>query len=88
MGLDTDNERSRGIKNRLIQFGMSDVERTINIMLETIKGAAITGFNKMAGILLHQYLSSQELVSGSKEVDIEGSLQKVGNYMKIKMCIY
>ncbi|MFR7631682.1 MAG: hypothetical protein ACLUZ6_13810 [Lachnospira eligens] len=48
LGLDTDNERSRGIKNRLIQFGMSDVERTINIMLETIKGAAITGFNKMA----------------------------------------
>ena len=85
LGLDTDNERSRGIKNRLIQFGMSDVERTINIMLETIKGAAITGFNKMAGILLHQYLSSQELVSGSKEVDIERlniALNRIGKQIE------
>lgn len=85
LGLDIDNERNRGIKDRLIQFGMSDVENTIDAMLETIKGAAITGFNKMAGILLHQYISNQELVSNNQLVDIERlniALNRIGKQIE------
>lgn len=82
LGLDTDNDRNIGIKSRLIQFGMSDVERVIETTLETIKDAAITGFNKMTGVLLHQYVCNQVLKLDNTIIDIEQlniALNRIGN---------
>lgn len=56
LGIDTDRD---GIKNRLIQFGMTDVEKNIDKLLQTIKSVAITSFTKMTGILLKQYLDGE-----------------------------
>ena len=49
---------------RLIQFGMKDVENRIDKVLETIKSAAINGFAKMTGVLLKQYLNHTEIDKG------------------------
>ena len=56
LGIDIEKDR---VKNRLIQFGMSDVEKNIEKLLATIKSAAITGFAKMTGVLIKQYLNGQ-----------------------------
>lgn len=47
------------VKSRLIQFGMTDVEKNIETLLQTIKSVAITGFAKMTGVLLKQYLNGE-----------------------------
>jgi hypothetical protein len=47
------------VKDRLIQFGMSDVEKNIDKLLLEIKSVSITGFTKMTGVLLKQYLGGQ-----------------------------
>lgn len=58
LGVDMDRDN---VKERLIQFGMKDVENRIDKVLETIKSAAINGFTKMTGILLKQYLNHTEI---------------------------
>lgn len=56
LGIDIEKDR---VKSRLIQFGMTDVEKNIEALLQTIKSVAITGFAKMTGVLLKQYLSGE-----------------------------
>ena len=56
LGIDIEKDR---VKSRLIQFGMTDVEKNIDTLLRTIKSVAITGFAKMTGVLLKQYLNSE-----------------------------
>lgn len=58
LGVDMDRDN---VKERLIQFGMKDVENRINKVLETIKSASINGFTKMTGVLLKQYLNHTEI---------------------------
>ena len=38
---------------------MTDVEKNIETLLQTIKTVAITGFAKMTGVLLKQYLNGE-----------------------------
>lgn len=61
LGVDMDRDN---VKERLIQFGMKDVQNRIDKVLETIKSAAINGFTKMTGILLKQYLNNTEIEKG------------------------
>lgn len=68
LGLDVDKDN---VKNRLIQFGMSDVENRINKILETIRLAAMTGFTKMTGVLLKQYLDNEFLDGKKQNIDEE-----------------
>lgn len=63
LGVDMDRDN---VKERLIQFGMKDVENRIDKVLETIKLAAINGFAKMTGVLLKQYLNHTEIDKGIK----------------------
>lgn len=56
LGIDIEKDR---VKSRLIQFGMTDVEKNIEALLKTIKSVAITGFAKMTGVLLKQYLNGE-----------------------------
>ena len=56
LGIDIEKDR---VKSRLIQFGMTDVEKNIEALLQTIKSVAMTGFAKMTGVLLKQYLNGE-----------------------------
>lgn len=79
LGLDVEKDN---VKNRLIQFGMSDVENRIERMLETIKSASITGFTKMTGVLLKQYLDKDTFDNKKKKVDSEKlniALDRIGD---------
>lgn len=67
LGIDLNKD---SIKDKLIQFGMTDVKSIIDKLLEKIKALAITSFNKMTGVLLRQYLD-ERLVSTDYEVDFE-----------------
>lgn len=45
----------------LIRFGMSDVQKSKEEILDNIRKEAIEGFNKMTGVLLKQYANSQKI---------------------------
>lgn len=68
LGIDIEED---GLKSKLIQFGMTDVEKDIETLLQTIKSVAITGFAKMTGILLKQYLKGE--LSDLKNYKIEAN---------------
>ncbi len=56
----------------LIKFGMSDVENSIESILNLIRENAREGFNKMTGVLLKQYASStnsETYQSNHKKID-------------------
>ena len=79
LGIDVENDR---VKNRLIQFGMTDVEKAIEKILATIRSAAITGFTEMTGVLLKQYLNGEFYVDGSYSIDSEKltiALDRIGD---------
>lgn len=79
LGIDVDKDN---VKNRLIQFGMSDVEKKIESMVETIKSESITGFNKMTGILFKQYLNNDIFSENEKPINYEKlniALDRLGN---------
>lgn len=59
--LGVDIGKDNKIKSKLIQFGMSDVEKNTNELQQEIKSIAITGFAKMTGVLLKQYLDGHKL---------------------------
>ncbi len=44
----------------LIQFGMSDVQKSIDSILDTIRTIAAQNFTNMSGVLLKQYLDNRE----------------------------
>ena len=46
--------------DRLIQFGMSDVQESIDEILQKIRELAVQGYNQMSGLLLKQYAYADE----------------------------
>ncbi|HAO6446160.1 TPA: hypothetical protein IQC28_002970, partial [Listeria monocytogenes] len=73
-------------RGELIQFGMKDVQETIDDLLDTIKKTSIESFNKMTGELLQQYVNNDvekdiELNVLSEKV-ILISLSRVGSEIK------
>lgn len=69
----------------LIQFGMKDVQTTINNLLDTIKKQSIDSFNTMTGELLSQYLDSNIQKYNDvylTENEIEIALNRVGARIK------
>ncbi|WP_429864606.1 AAA family ATPase [Enterococcus faecalis] len=70
----------------LIQFGMNDVQRTLDELLDTIKKSSIDSFNKMTGELLHQYVSNDIDINEQKtkltKEEILISLSRVGTEIK------
>lgn len=57
------NIRNNEINNSemLIRFGMADVQKSIDTILEKIRALAMQGFNKMTGLLLHQYTNDENI---------------------------
>lgn len=53
LGIDIDYDK---VKNRFINFGMTDVEKASEKILSTIRSIAINSFASLTGILLKQYL--------------------------------
>lgn len=78
LGVDMDRDN---VKERLIQFGMKDVENRINKVLETIKVASINGFTKMTGVLLKQYLNHVEIGQKGKidQEKLNIALDRIGD---------
>lgn len=83
LGLDTEKDR---VKNRLIQFGMTDVEKARDKLLSTIQTAAINGFTKMTGVLLKQYLNGELTSDLSYSIDSEKlsiALDRIGDEIEL-----
>lgn len=79
LGIGVDKDK---IKDKLIQFGMTDVESEIGVMLAKIKSVAITGFTKMTGVLLKQYLQGNLSLDPKYKVDKEKlgiALDRIGD---------
>lgn len=79
LGIGVDRDE---VKDKLIQFGMTDVESVIGVMLAKIKSVAITGFTKMTGILLKQYLQGNLALDPQYKVDKEKlgiALDRIGD---------
>ena len=78
-------KRAKTNVGELIQFGMKDVQTTINNLLDTIKKQSIDSFNTMTGELLSQYLDSN--IKNHSDVyltenEIEIALNRVGSRIK------
>jgi len=71
LGLDLEYNSRNSVKDKLIQFGMSDVDATIKNILESIKTIAIDGFTHMTGLLLKQYLNEKSINTSSTKIDID-----------------
>ena len=89
--LDIDVEReSDKIKTKLIHFGMKDVDSLIAETLDSIRNLAIDSFTEMTGILLTQYIDSENIFQDKnkyRNIDIEKLaivLDRVGDKIKIK----
>ena len=65
----------------LIRFGMSDVQSSIDRILENIRSIAMKGFTEMTGVLLKQYADGvdplKESVSGKRLVKIDYETVKI-----------
>lgn len=55
-------EKMRQSSDTLIRFGMSDVDKTIKMMLEKIRENSRESFNKMTGVLLKQYSDANKQI--------------------------
>ena len=69
----------------LIQFGMKDVQITIDNLLDTIKKRSINSFNKITGELLSQYVNNNVQryngIENLTENEVEIALNRVGTQM-------
>ncbi|MBQ2900134.1 MAG: AAA family ATPase [Oscillospiraceae bacterium] len=68
------NIRNEELNNSelLIRFGMSDVQKYIDTILDQIRNLAVEGFNKMTGLLLGQYTDGDNILShGSNTINLE-----------------
>lgn len=89
LDIDIDRE-SDNIKTKLIHFGMKDVDFLIEKTLENIRTLAINSFTEMTGILLTQYLSSENIFQNNdqyRNIDIEKLaivLDRVGDKINSK----
>lgn len=73
--------RNSQVHGELIEFGMSDVEDTIEDLIQEIKKSSIESFNQMTGILLKQYVTN-DLYYDKHSVDfskIDVILDRVGD---------
>lgn len=78
-------KRTKTNVGELIQFGMKDVQTTINNLLDTIKKQSIDSFNTMTGELLSQYLDSNIRKHSDEDLtenEIEIALNRVGARIK------
>lgn len=59
----------------LIKFGMSDVQTSIDRILDRIRALAMKGFTEMTGVLLKQYADGKnpldEFIYNSTDIDVE-----------------
>ncbi|PQD70700.1 AAA family ATPase, partial [Enterococcus faecalis] len=65
----------------LIRFGMSDVQKAIDTILDNIRQEAMRDFSEMTGVLLKQYISADNLVISKEALDsevVEIILERVG----------
>lgn len=81
--LDSLNLRSEELDNaeQLINFGMSDVQKSIDRILKQIRSLAMEGFTAMTGVLLKQYAdgmdSIDEMKNRKKYVEVEENTVKI-----------
>ncbi len=72
--------------NKLIQFGMADVLKTIELKLSEIKNATIKGFSTLTGKLLNQYVTGDLNLKDMEKLSRPGVLsiilERVGNNIK------
>ncbi|MDZ5671920.1 AAA family ATPase [Bacillus stercoris] len=76
------NEDSFSNKGELIKFGMSDVEKTIDDLLQKIRKTSISSFNQMTAILLKQYVHNEISNNKDEEINLNNlkiSLDRVGS---------
>jgi hypothetical protein len=79
LGIDIEKDK---VKNRLIKFGMTDVEKATEKILATIRSIAINSFAKLTGVLLKQYLDGELVVHRSDTIDLDKlsiALARVGD---------
>lgn len=81
------NIRNDEINNSemLIRFGMSDVQKSIDVILEQIRNLAMQGYNKMTGILLEQYAENDSIAGANEEIDqkvVKIVLDRLGDKIK------
>ncbi|HAP3295224.1 TPA: AAA family ATPase [Enterococcus faecalis] len=65
----------------LIRFGMSDVQKAIDTILDNIRQEAMRDFSEMTGVLLKQYINADNLVISKEALDsevVEIILERVG----------
>ena len=67
------NIRNEELNNSemLIRFGMSDVQKYIETILDQIRNLAVEGFNKMTGLLLGQYIDGDNIEYSHHTIDLE-----------------
>ena len=67
------NIRNEELNNSemLIRFGMSDVQKYIETILDQIRNLAVEGFNKMTGLLLGQYIDGDNIEYSYNTIDLE-----------------
>lgn len=67
------NIRNEELNNSemLIRFGMSDVQKYIDTILDQIRSLAVEGFNKMTGLLLEQYTEGDNIAYGYDAIDLD-----------------
>lgn len=78
----SDDDETRSSDTSLIQFGMSDVEKRIEIITQEISKSSIIGFSKLTGEMLVQLLRGYPDVSAIEKINIEDIkiiLNRVGN---------
>lgn len=71
--------------NKLIQFGMEDVSKTIYNILYEIKNATIEGFSSLTGELLNQYVSGHLNLQKSMQISpeiLKITLERIGDNIK------
>lgn len=79
LGIDIEKDK---VKNRLIKFGMTDVEKATEKILSTIRSIAINSFAKLTGVLLTQYLDGELIIRNKASIDLDKlsiALARVGD---------
>ncbi len=64
-------------KDMLIRFGMSDVDKSIKEILESIRENSRESFNKMTSVLLKQYASKKNVKSFTSNTSIDKDMLKI-----------
>lgn len=68
LGIDIEKDK---VKNHLIKFGMTDVEKAKEKILSTIRSIAINSFAKLTGVLLTQYLDGDLMANNTTTINLD-----------------